>query len=53
MIIFKKIIKPIPPMNPVTNLKLFVLSLGPKYCVRPSMATGTIKTMEINSILRP
>ena len=41
-----------PPIKPVTNLKLFVLSLGPKYCVRPSIATGIMRIIEMNSISR-
>ena len=49
--IFKNIIKPIPPINPVMNLKLFVLSLGPKYCVKPSIATGIINIIEISKII--
>ena len=51
IIIFKNIIKPIPPMKPVMNRKLFVLSLGPKYCVMPSIATGTINIIDIIKVL--
>lgn len=39
-------------MKPVANLKVLVLSLGPKYCVNPSIATGTIRIMEMNSIFQ-
>ena len=50
--IFKNIIKPIPPMKPVMNLKLFVLSLGPKYCVMPSTATGIINIIDRINIFK-
>ena len=49
--IFRNIIKPIPPIKPVMNLNVFVLSLEPKYCVKPSMATGIINIIEIISVL--
>lgn len=39
-VIFISIINPIPPINPVMNLKLLLLSLSPKSCVNPSIATG-------------
>lgn len=41
------IINPIPPITPVMNLILFVLSLGPKYCVIPSIVVGIISIIDI------
>ena len=38
--IFKNIIKPIPPIRPVINRNVLLLSLRPKNCVKPSMETG-------------
>ena len=38
-------------MNPVMNRNVFVLSLEPKYCVKPSMATGIINIIEIIKVL--
>lgn len=50
--IFKKIIKPIPPMNPVINLNVFVLSLDAKYCVKPSIDTGIINISDNTSMFK-
>ena len=38
--IFISIINPIPPTNPVINLRLLLLSLSPNNCVNPSIVTG-------------
>ena len=40
MIILKKIISPIPPIKPVINLKVLLLSLRSNNCVKPSIDTG-------------
>ena len=52
MIIFKNIIKPMPPINPVMNLRGLVLSLGPKYCVKPSIATGIISIIDSINVFK-
>ena len=42
-----KIINPIPPMKPVMNLRLLLLSLNPNSCVKPSAAAGIINIIDI------
>lgn len=42
-----KIINPIPPMKPVANLRLLLLSLKPSSCVKPSTAVGIINIIDI------
>ena len=44
--IFKKIIKPIPPIKPVIKRNVLLLCLKPKNCVKPSMETGIKRIIE-------
>ena len=53
IIVFKKIIRPIPPRNPVMKRILFVLSLGPQYWLMPSTAAGIMSDAESIIILNP
>lgn len=44
------IIKPIPPKRPVSNLRILLLSLIPKYCVKPSTNAGKIRMKPIKKL---
>ena len=45
-------VNPIPPINPVMNLNVFVLSLNPRYCVKPSIDVGIKRIIEIINIFK-